>query len=192
VDSTFNPAVAGEGRHRIFYQVQQGACTNNDSQSMDVNSRLKIILSPKSDSTCYGKILTFDAIANGGLIANYSLKWSHGQAGNKTFYIANQSGRLIGTVRDGCSDDAQDTANIYVHPRVWSITTVSDTVCRGLKGWALLKLGNGNPAKRTWAHDLGYMADTLHAFADNLYRVTIRDDRYHHRNPRLQSHSSGF
>lgn len=176
VDSTFNPAVAGEGRHRIFYQVQQGACTNNDSQSMDVNSRLKIILSPKSDSACYGKILTFDAIANGGLIANYSLKWSHGQTGNKTFYIANQGGRLIGTVRDGCSDDAQDTANIYVHPRVWSITTVSDTVCRGLKGWALLKLGNGNPAKRTWAHDLGYMADTLHAFADNLYRVTIRDE----------------
>ncbi|MEY4191966.1 MAG: hypothetical protein RJA00_197 [Bacteroidota bacterium] len=176
IDSSFNPTVAGEGRNYIYYQVQQGACLSKDSQSMVVNTPLTVNLSPKSDSVCYGKILTFEATAFGGLTNKHTLNWSHGQTGSKTFFIAIQSGRLICSVSDGCSENAHDTAFIHVHPRVWTITTLSDTVCRGLKGWALLKLGNGNPTKRTWAHDPGYTSDTLHAYADNLYRVNIRDE----------------
>jgi hypothetical protein len=68
-----------------------------------------------------------------------------------------------------------DTAKILVHPRIWSKTLVSDTVCRGQKGWAFVTLGNGNPVKRSWFHDPQYMGDTLFAFADNRYRVNLTD-----------------
>ncbi len=175
VDSFFNPKNAQQGIHKINYQVQTGACLSKDSLTFTVNTPLSLILSPKSDSVCYGKILTFNAVSNGGITANHVLQWSHGQSGNKTFFIANQSGLLIGKVSDGCSDNAADTAKIHVFPRVWAMASVSDTVCRGLKGWAKISLGNGHPVTKIWSHDATYSSDTLWAFADNTYRVTLID-----------------
>ena len=175
VDSFFNPSQAKQGNHRIKYQLQTGSCLSKDSVLITVNTPLSVTLLPESDSVCYGTILTFEATASGGISSSQQLRWSHGQSGNKTYYIANQSGMLISTVADGCSDAVSDTARIHVHPRVWAKVSLSDTVCRGLKGWARVTLGNGNPALRSWAHDPRYKGDTMWAFADNLYRVNIKD-----------------
>lgn len=175
VDSLFNPAMALQGNHKILYRIQLGACVSLDSTLHTVNAPLNIVISPKSDSVCYGSILTFDATTTGGLQGKHQLGWSHGQTGNKTYYIAQASNRLIGVVSDGCSDMAMDTAQIVVHPRVWAKVSVSDTVCRGVMGWAKISLGNGNPAKLQWSHDPQYIQDTLWAFPDNTYRVTITD-----------------
>lgn len=176
VDSFVNSAIAKQGRHKINYRVQKGACLSKDSMYIDVNTPLNIDLSTNSDSVCYGKILTIDAVTTGGISGKHVINWSHGQSGNKTFYIANKSGNLIGKVSDGCSDVASDTANIHVFPRVWALASVSDTVCRGLKGWAKISLGNGNPSTRIWSHDPNFQGDTMWAYADNVYRLTLKDN----------------
>jgi gliding motility-associated-like protein len=177
MDSFFNPAKAKQGNYRIKYQVSKGACISKDSFDVAVKARLNLVLSSKSDSVCYGKILTFEASSSGGITGQHVFKWSHGQTGSKTFYIANQSGELIGIVSDGCSDLVRDTAKIVVHPRVWFNSRVSDTVCRGQKGWAKLTLGNGNASTLLWSHDPNYKQDTLWAFADNRYRASIIDQK---------------
>lgn len=176
IDSFFNPKTAKQGVHKIQYSVQTGACLSRDSLTITVNAPLNLTISPKSDSVCFGKILTFEATTSGGLVGKHVLQWSHGQTGNKTFFIANQSSLLVCKVSDGCSDDALDTAKIHVHPRVWAVSSVSDTVCRGLKGWAKITLGNGHLVRNLWSHDASYNKDTLWAFADNSYRVTMVDE----------------
>ena len=175
IDSSFNPQKAGEGNHTILYGLNINACSTKDSIGITVNSPLKLTLSPKTDSVCYGKILTLNAKVSGGIVSSQSLRWSHGQQGNKTYYTANQSGKLITTATDGCSDAVFDTANIIVQPRIWSIVSTSDTVCRGKMGWAKVVLGNKNPARLDWAHDSKYKKDTLFAPSDNRYRVNLTD-----------------
>jgi gliding motility-associated-like protein len=142
-----------------------------------VNTPLSVSVTPQKDSVCYGSIVTLNASISGGIVANQKISWSHGQTGLKTFYIGNKSGNLIITGSDGCSDNVSDTAKIVVHPRVWVSATISDTVCRGLDGWAFIKLGNGNPFKNIWSHDPNYKKDTLFAPADNRYRATITDTK---------------
>lgn len=173
--SSLNPKLAKSGNHRLHYSLNANACPAKDSLQVYIDSPLTIQISPSIDSACYGDILTLEASVTGGLIAFRELNWSHGQLGNKTYYTAKQTGELIAIARDGCSDPTMDTAKILVHPRIWSKTLVSDTVCRGQKGWAFVTLGNGNPVKRSWFHDPQYMGDTLFAFADNRYRVNLTD-----------------
>lgn len=173
--SSLNPKLAKSGNHRLHYSLNVNACPAKDSLQVYIDSPLTIQISPIIDSACYGDILTLEASVTGGLIAFRELNWSHGQLGNKTYYTAKQTGELIAIARDGCSDPTMDTAKILVHPRIWSKTLVSDTVCRGQKGWAFVTLGNGNPVKRSWFHDPQYMGDTLFAFADNRYRVNLTD-----------------
>lgn len=173
--SSLNPKLAKSGNHRLHYSLNVNACPAKDSLQVYIDSPLTIQISPSIDSACYGDILTLEASVTGGLIAFRELNWSHGQLGNKTYYTAKQTGELIAIARDGCSDPTMDTAKILVHPRIWSKTLVSDTVCRGQKGWAFVTLGNGNPVKRSWFHDPQYMGDTLFAFADNRYRVNLTD-----------------
>ena len=174
-NNTLNPKLAMSGNHRLYYSLNVNACPAKDSLQVYVDLPLSVQISPSIDSACYGDILTLEATVNGGLIAYHELKWSHGQLGNKTYYTAKQTGELIAIARDGCSDPSMDTARILVHPRIWSKTLVSDSVCRGQKGWAFVTLGNGNPVKRSWSHDPQYIGDTLFAFADNRYRVTLID-----------------
>ena len=174
-NSSFNPKLAKSGNHLLYYSLNINACPAIDSLQVWIESPLTVQISPNIDSACYGDILTLEASVKGGLIANHELKWSHGQLGNKTYYTAKQTGELIAIARDGCSDPSMDTATILVHPRIWGKAVVSDTVCRGQKGWAYVTLGNGNPVERNWSHDPQYMGDTLFAFADNRYRVTLID-----------------
>ena len=176
IGANINPKLARLGNLKVYYNLSLNACATKDSMSFVVNSPLSVSVTPRNDSVCYGTILTLNALISGGIVANQKINWSHGQNGLKTFYIGNQNGNLIITGSDGCSDNAADTAKIYVYPRIWSIASVSDTVCRGLNGWARVKLGNGNPYKTKWSHDPSYKKDTLIAPADNRYRVTITDN----------------
>ncbi len=177
IGSNINPKLARQGNLKVYYKLNINACATKDSMPFTVNTPLSVSVSPQKDSVCYGTIVTLNATIGGGIVANQKINWSHGQIGLKTFYIGNKSGNLIITGSDGCSDNAADTAKIYVYPRIWSLTTVSDTVCRGLNGWAHVKLGNGNPFKTKWSHDPNYAKDTMIAPADNRYRVTIIDNK---------------
>jgi gliding motility-associated-like protein len=177
IGSSINPKLARLGNLKVYYNLNINACATKDSMPFVVNTPLSVSVTPQNDSVCYGNIVTLNGSINGGIVANQKLNWSHGQIGLKTFYIGNKSGNLIITGSDGCSDNASDTAKIHVHPRVWSTVTLSDTVCRGLNGWAHVKLGNGNPYKTKWTHDPNYKKDTLFAPADNRYRVTITDSK---------------
>ena len=175
IGSNINPKLARLGNLKIYYKLNLNACAAKDSMPFVVNTPLSVSVTPQDDSVCYGTIVTLTGSINGGIVANQKLNWSHGQIGLKTFYIGNKSGNLIITGSDGCSDNVSDTAKIHVYPRIWSLVSVSDTVCRGLNGWAHVKLGNGNPFKTSWAHDPSIKRDTLIAPADNRYRVTITD-----------------
>ena len=175
IGSNINPKLARLGNLKIYYKLNLNACAAKDSMPFVVNTPLSVSVTPQNDSVCYGTIVTLTGSINGGIVANQKLNWSHGQIGLKTFYIGNKSGNLIITGSDGCSDNVSDTAKIHVYPRIWSLVSVSDTVCRGLNGWAHVKLGNGNPFKTSWAHDPSIKRDTLIAPADNRYRVTITD-----------------
>ncbi|MEY3593756.1 MAG: hypothetical protein RL041_728, partial [Bacteroidota bacterium] len=177
IGSSINPKLARLGNLKIYYKLNLNACAAKDSMPFVVNTPLSVSVTPQNDSVCYGTIVTLNGSINGGIVANQKLNWSHGQIGLKTFYIGNKSGNLIITGSDGCSDNVSDTAKIHVYPRVWSTVSVSDTVCRGLNGWAHVKLGNGNPYKTSWAHDPNNKKDTLIAPADNRYRVTITDSK---------------
>jgi gliding motility-associated-like protein len=177
IGSSINPKLARLGNLKIYYKLNLNACAAKDSMPFVVNTPLSVSVTPQNDSVCYGTIVTLNGSINGGIVANQKLNWSHGQIGLKTFYIGNKSGNLIITGSDGCSDHVSDTAKIHVYPRVWSTVSVSDTVCRGLNGWAYVKLGNGNPYKTSWAHDPNNKKDTLIAPADNRYRVTITDSK---------------
>ncbi|MEY4041478.1 MAG: hypothetical protein RL233_1009, partial [Bacteroidota bacterium] len=177
IGNNINPKIARLGNLKFYYAININACATKDSMAFVVNTPLSVSVTPQKDSVCYGSIVTLNASISGGIVANQKISWSHGQTGLKTFYIGNKSGNLIITGSDGCSDNVSDTAKIVVHPRVWVSATISDTVCRGLDGWALIKLGNGNPFKNTWSHDPNYKKDTLFAPADNRYRATITDTK---------------
>jgi gliding motility-associated-like protein len=177
IGDNINPKLARLGNLKIYYNLNLNACATKDSMTFIVNTPLSVSVTPQKDSICYGNIATLTGSINGGIGANQKLNWSHGQIGLKAFYIGNKSGNLIISGSDGCSDNASDTAKIHVHPRVWNTFTVSDTVCRGLNGWANVKLGNGNPYKTKWTHDPNYKKDTLFAPADNRYRVMITDNK---------------
>ncbi|MDA1182662.1 MAG: gliding motility-associated C-terminal domain-containing protein [Bacteroidetes bacterium] len=171
----FNPAFAGQGKHKVYYTLNTNACKTLDSLNVFVNSPLLLEISPAIDSVCYGKIVEIQALLTGGNAQQYQIQWSHGQTGNKTFYVATQSGQLTVIGTDGCSDYATAQTRILVHPRIWSIATTNPPVCKGLNGWALVNLGNGNPAIRKWFHDPVYKKDILVAPAGNRYRITLTD-----------------
>lgn len=170
---TFNPLVAGPGRHQIYYSFGTGACFTTDEKFVVVRDSISASLVTNVDTICLGDNATLTASAIGGYPnPNYTYTWSHSATtSNSDIVSPTISTQYNVLVDDGCSETSSDTVTVTVlsiNPNLIK----SPPVCFGEIGYATYDLSQKSIYSFTWTKP-SVFGDTIFGMGKDSAYLTI-------------------
>tara|TARA_B100001250_G_scaffold115257_1_gene97646 strand:- start:4321 stop:8340 length:4020 start_codon:yes stop_codon:yes gene_type:complete len=173
IGNIFNPALAGEGYHNITFSYGSGDCLQSIDKVVLINENLQAYIYTNSDSLCSGDMTTIGANAIGG-IGNYTFEWNNGLSNSFEHIIGPYvSTNYIVTISDGCSDNATDTIEIFVHDTFNILFNTSEKTCYGDSGFAKANvIPNGN-YNYLWNDALSSNQDSIYALVNTTYQLIV-------------------
>jgi gliding motility-associated-like protein len=172
----FNPLNAGTGLHQISYSYGSGSCLTTTSQYIIIGDTLSVELIAQTDTICHLDGLDIEAIATGGIPANYHYSWNHGLSAQSNHYVYPSSTTLYTvTITDACSQDSYDSTLIYVHPGISAYITTTDTLCYGEIGSAKAIMNSTGNYQYEWSTEPTSVDSFINAPVGLTYSVTITD-----------------
>ena len=137
VDSVyFNPFVANQGEHWLYYEAGEGFCSSSDSVMVTVAPSIGYALVVSDTALCYGDYTSVNVNAFGGNGSQITYNWSNGLPPLQQHIVSpptTTSYELIMT--DGCSV-IHDTIDISVAQPINFEIVFSEEKCYGETGFA--------------------------------------------------------
>jgi gliding motility-associated-like protein len=126
---SFNPAQLGSGNHEIFYTRGTGECASSQRLFFSVLPPISGTVEAKPDSVCIGQNSVIDIQTSGGL-GTLTPIWDSGLGFGKSHIVNPQSTTSYAVnVSDGCSEDLNDTVEVYVYPEFTIEINTGPPVC---------------------------------------------------------------
>ncbi len=136
----FNPGELGPGNHVVEYSLGQGACFSSSEVIVEVGEPISFSLPFDRDSICFGESITISVEGFGGNNpGNYTYTWDHGLGFGRSHFVTPLNTTTYNVaIEDGCSEVANASITVYVHPRILTSFTTGETVCFVDTTWATI------------------------------------------------------
>jgi gliding motility-associated-like protein len=173
VDSTFIPAIAGQGIHSVEYEQGAAGCEVQASQLVSVSA--PILTATSGDTAvCPGQAVTLSIAATGGDGSPLQYAWDP----NVTYFSSIEVYPDTTTMyriatADGCSDPAMDSITVTVQPPFSAIITTSDTLCYGELGFATVAGTPDGGYRYEWNTSPVTFGPTVYGPSASFYNVTL-------------------
>lgn len=173
INNIFNPSLAGAGYHNITFTYGSGDCLQSIDKVVFINEKLQAYTYANNDSLCPGNMTTIGANATGG-IGNYIFEWNNNLSNSFEHIIEPSTPtNYIVTIADGCSDNATDTIEIFVHNTFNILFNTSEKKCYGDSGFAKANaIPNGN-YNYLWNDPLSSNQDSIYAPVNTTYQIIV-------------------
>ncbi|MCB9252367.1 MAG: gliding motility-associated C-terminal domain-containing protein [Flavobacteriales bacterium] len=173
VGNSFNPKLAGSGKHTLSYSYGTGNCVSKISKDVVVQDTLKVKIMSDKDSVCVGSTVTLTAKPAGGT-GNYNYNWSTGQGNVNSIFVSTKSPLIVKlNINDGCSEGDSTLHLVYVHPEIKSTALTSPIQCYGQPGFIQLKMNGTGPYSYKWNTTPELNTPDITVQAGNTYRVIV-------------------
>ncbi len=163
VTTQFNPAQMSKGEHIIKYSVGSGDCLSEVEQMLSIGLPLEIDLPFASDSICFGFNVTLSVEGRGGESQNgYTYFWNQGLGFGRTHQV-NPTNTTVYTVTmdDGCSEPAQASIEVFVHPEIVVAYNTGPKVCHDDSTTATILSPSGEEYAILWDTDPPILGNSI-------------------------------
>lgn len=176
--NSFNPVIAGEGVHQISYSYGAGKCADDKTILVSVGPPVTVSLPFVNDSICLGENSKIAAFGDGGSsFGNYTYVWNQGIGfGQTQFVFPQQTTTYTVTVSDGCSEIAEGSVQIFVHPEFDAVTQQGPSVCFGDTTFGTINAIPGGNYTYTWQTNPPFIGSTYTGSPSN-YTVKIVNNK---------------
>ncbi|MFT5336247.1 MAG: hypothetical protein ACI9YL_000241 [Luteibaculaceae bacterium] len=169
------PSDLDSGKHELFYSYGTGECLIEDSLTFTVLDSIRINFPLHNDTICFGDETLFEFTVSGGKEDNgYTYDWEDPLKDQNPVYLtADETTYLTVSVSDGgCSADALDSLELFVHGEIWWVPIYGPKVCFGDSTYVKVEMGR---ATRKYFYEWTNREDTVIHTGDSLFSVA---DRY--------------
>ncbi|MFN3528787.1 MAG: gliding motility-associated C-terminal domain-containing protein [Bacteroidia bacterium] len=172
--NTFNPVLAGVGRHWLYYTAGNGDCERTDSLLVEVGDSLSLQLMSSADTLCFGDELVLWAQLRGGGPGR-NLVWLYDGSSSDSLRISpQQSAWYLVEATDGCSEPIVDSVYVFVHPDLVYQLVQTEINCFDSLGTFNVQFAAGMPYEVLWLINPPQASSQLQA-PQGTYRVQITD-----------------
>lgn len=177
-DSTYNPAIMGEGVDTLIYTYGIGDCFTVDTFIVSVLPELTTTVNVSQDTVCQGGGAVIGVTATGGdPSVLYSYSWNEGLIGVPSHSVApTTTTTYVVVTSDGCSDPAIDSITIAVFDPFTPDFETSPEACFGEMGWIAGNVTAPGNYSFAWDTNPITIADSIFGTAGTIYNVTVTED----------------
>lgn len=173
----FNPADFGAGDYTLTYTVGEGVCADSETFNTTVGEELTISVPFQQDSLCFGESVNLTAQAAGGSTnGNFTYVWNQNLGFGQSHFIQPQNdAQYIVTASDGCSDEAQDTIDIFLAAPIFVEFETRPPVCFDEITSAEVFAGPGENYSYLWSTVPPTETSFIESYPTS-YTVTVTDE----------------
>ena len=176
VDSIyFNPFIANQGEHWLYYEAGEGFCQSSDSVMVTVAPSIGYALVVSDTALCYGDYTSINVNATGGNGNQISYTWSNGLPPLQQHIVSPPVTTLYElSMTDGCSIIHRTIAITVAPPMAYEII-YSEKKCYGDPGYASFFIANSGNYYINWEGENHPAGIPIAAQASLTYDASVVD-----------------